>query len=90
MRLANTSVSADVSSPLGSGRRRVRAISASSFCSTRQLIAAAAPATRPMPSVPNTTAPIGGRPGTARNIPMTAVNTISATTRGLASARNCE
>ena len=48
---AKTSVGSDVSSPRGSGRRRVRAISASIFCSTRQLIAAAAPATSAMPSV---------------------------------------
>ena len=34
------------------GRPRVRAITASSFCSTRQLNAAAAPATSAMPTVP--------------------------------------
>ena len=75
--------------PRGSGRRRVRAISASIFCSTRQLIAAAAPATSAMPSVPKTTGIGGGTPGTARNMPIIATKTISDTTRGLVSARNC-
>ena len=61
---AKTSVGRDVISPAGSGRRRVRAISASIFCSTRQLIAAAAPATSAMPSVAeDTTGPAGGMPG---------------------------
>ena len=45
------------------GRARVRAMSASIFCSTRQLIAAAAPATSAMPSVANSdAADAGGRP----------------------------
>ena len=86
---AKTSVCSDVSSPLGSGRRRVRAISASIFCSTRQLNAAAAPATSAMPTVANSTTRAGGKPGVARNMPITAQNTISDTTRGLVSARNC-
>ena len=85
---ANASVSRDVSCPCGSGRQLVRRISLSMFCSTRQFTAAAAPATSAMPIVPNTTAPAGGMPGTARNMPMTAVNTISDTTRGFASAKN--
>src|SRR5436190_20764846 len=58
------------------------------FCSTRQLIAAAAPATSAMPSVPKSTGPAGGIPGTARNMPMTAVNTISDTTRVFVRAKN--
>ena len=41
-----------------------------------------------MPSVPNSTGPAGGMPGTARNMPITAVKTISDTTRGFVSARN--
>src|SRR5688572_13976657 len=57
-------------------------------CSTRQLIAAAAPATRAMPSVAANTRPGGGTPGVARNIPMIATKTISETTRGFVSARN--
>jgi hypothetical protein len=67
----------------------VRIISASIFCSTRQLIAAAAPATSAIPTVANRTTENGGNPGVARNIPITAVNTTSETTRGLVSARNC-
>ncbi len=38
-----------------------------------------------MPSVPQNRPPAGGSPGTARNMPTMAVNTISATTRGLVS-----
>src|SRR5687768_15621448 len=57
-------------------------------CSTRQLIAAAAPATRAIPSVAAKTRPGGGTPGVARNIPMIATKTISETTRGFVSARN--
>src|SRR5215813_298718 len=87
-RLAKTSVCAELSSPRGSGRPRVRAIVPSIFCSTRQLIAAAAPAASAMPIVPNSTALSGGQPGVARNMPMTAVNTISVTTRGFVSERN--
>src|SRR2546421_7451017 len=85
---ANISACCVVSSPRGSGRARVRAILASIFCSTRQLITAAAAATRAMPSVPNSIGFNGGKPGTARNMPITAVNTISDTTRGLVSERN--
>src|SRR5690348_17492061 len=40
-----------------------------------------------MPSVPNTSARHGGMPGTARNMPITAVNTSSATMRGLVSSK---
>jgi hypothetical protein len=36
-----------------------------------------------MPIVPQISADHGGSPGTARNMPTTAVNTISITTRGL-------
>ena len=86
---AKVSVWRDVSSPRGNGRPRVRRITASIFCSTRQLIAAAAPATSAMPIVPNSTACAGGIPGDARNMPMTAVNTMSDTTRGFVNARNC-
>jgi len=40
-----------------------------------------------MPSVPNTNARHGGKPGAARNIPINAVNTSNATMRGLVAAR---
>src|SRR5260221_1531198 len=75
--------------PLTVGRPRVRAIAASIFCSTRQLNAAAAPATSAMPSVAAKTRPGGGRSGVARSIPITAVNTMSETTRGLVRRQNC-
>src|SRR5205814_5636031 len=88
MAQAKISVCIDDISPRGNGRVRVRAIIASIFCSTRQLIAAAAPATSAIPNVPKTTADAGGNPGAARNIPITAVNTISDTTRGLVNAKN--
>ena len=80
--------------PIGRGRARVRAILASIFCSTRQLTAAAEPATSAIPSVANSaanqnTGDIRRSAGTARNIPITAVKTISDTTRGLVSCSNC-
>jgi len=48
-------------------------------------MAAAEAAARPMPSVPQTIAISGGSPGAPRNMPTTAVNTISETTLGLVS-----
>ena len=50
-------------------------------------MAAADPAASAMPAVPASSADSGGQPGTARNMPTTAVNTISATTLGLHSSR---
>jgi hypothetical protein len=82
-------VDAGETSPRGSGRPRVRIMTASMVRSTRQLIAAAAPATSAMPTVAANTIPAGGNPGVARNMPITAQNTISDTTRGFARARNC-
>ena len=49
-------------------------------------IAAAAPATRPMPSVPAKRICGGTMPGVARNMPITAVKTMRETTRGFVSA----
>ena len=49
------------------------------------VIAAAAPATNAIPIVPASKGVSAGRPGTANNMPMTAQNTISDTTRGLVS-----
>ena len=65
----------------------VRAICSSKRRSRTWLIAAALEAASPMPIVPKTSAPSGGRPGTARNMPTTAVNTISDTTFGLPSSK---
>jgi hypothetical protein len=63
-------------------------MTASIFCSTRQLIAAAPPATSAIPMVPANIRSTGSQlpRGTARNIPMTAQKTISDTTRGLVSS----
>src|SRR5712691_3233865 len=85
---ANASVSSDVSSPRGRGLARVRVMTASIFCSTRQFTAAAAPATSQMPMVAESTSLGGTMPGTARNMPMTAQKTINDTTRGLVRLRN--
>ena len=77
------SVCALVRSPLAVGRQEVRAILASMCCSTMQLNAAAAPATSQMPAVAASATFMSGTPGTASNMPITAQNTISCTTRGL-------
>jgi hypothetical protein len=82
---ANIMVCSGLTSPRGSGRQRVRRIIASSFCSTRQLTAAAAPATNAMPSVPAISTCAGTITGVARNMPITAVKTMSDTTRGFVS-----
>src|SRR5450631_425482 len=78
----------EVMVPMTVGRPRVRAIAASIFCSTRQLNAAAAPATSAIPSVAKKMRPGAGKPGDASSIPMTAVNTISETTRGFVRRQN--
>src|SRR6266705_1358070 len=85
---ANASVCSDVSSPRGKGLARVRVMTASILCSTRQFTAAAAPATSQMPMVAARRSFGGTMPGTARNMPMTAQNTINDTTRGLVRLRN--
>ena len=84
--IENASVCVLVSSPFAVGRHAVRAIFASMCCSTRQLKAAAAEATSQMPMVAASAVRQSGRPGTASNMPMTAQNTMSCTTRGLVSA----
>jgi hypothetical protein len=71
------------------GRQAVRFMRASMPCSTRQLKAAAAPATSQMPGTGRAPcaalAPVG-TPGTASSMPITAQKTMSWTTRGLVSA----
>src|SRR6478672_9599828 len=86
---ANTSACRGVRVPETSGRHDVRAICASMRLSSNWLIAAALDAASQMPNVPNNAGRSGGRPGTARNMPITAVNTISATTRGLVRLQYC-
>src|SRR5712691_355993 len=85
---ANARVWAEVSSPRGKGLARVRLMTASIFCSTRQFTAAAAPATSQMPVVAASRSFGGTMPGVARNMPITAQNTMSDTTRGLVRLRN--
>ena len=85
----NASACRSDSCPLAVGRQAVRFILASMVFSTRQLKAAAAPATSQMPA--QATAMVSnwdavGRPGTASTMPISAQNTISCTTRGLVSA----
>src|SRR6266581_1628094 len=63
-------------------------MTASIFCSTKQFTAAAAPATSQIPIVAASSNPGGTMPGAARNMPMTAQNTINDTTRGLVRLRN--
>ena len=70
-----------------SGRWRVRAMRASTFRSTKWLIAAAEPATKAMPSEPNSRISQGTMPGVASNMPTMAVKVIKATTRGLVNSR---
>jgi len=85
----NTSACRSLSSPRAVGRQAVRFIFASMPFSTRQLKAAAAPATSQMPMQATTarfTSAHEGSPGTASTMPISAQNTISCTTRGLVSA----
>jgi hypothetical protein len=86
MAVANNTDSAVVSVPVTSGRPQVRAMRASMLRSMIWFTAAADAACRAMPSVPQNRADSGGSPGTARNMPTIAVNTISMTTRGLHSS----
>ncbi|MCY1300887.1 hypothetical protein D9M70_504730 [compost metagenome] len=65
----NTSVCGVVISPVADGRQAVRRISASTFCSTRQLMAKAAPASSQMPAAPPISTRHGTMPGVARNMP---------------------
>ncbi len=82
MRRTGDRTCAVVIEPRTVGRPRVRAIMASNFCSTRQLNAAAAPATSAMPRVAKNMVAAGGTPGAASSMPITAVKTMSETTRG--------
>jgi len=84
---ANASTCVGVSEPVASGRCAVRAMTLSMRWSIRWFSAAAEAAASQMPRLPAIVWRRGGSPGTARNIPMTAVKTISATTRGLVSSR---
>ena len=82
-------ICAGVIVPVTVGRPRVRAITASTLCSTRQLKAAAAPATSAIPRVAAASSPAGGSVGEASSMPITAVKTMSETTRGFVRRQNC-
>src|SRR5471030_3116033 len=86
----NSRICAGVISPRAEGRHAVRRIIASIFCSIRQLMANAAPASSQMPTVPPINTVQGTIPGVDKNMPMTAQNTASCVTRGLVSAMYCE
>ncbi len=88
----NTSACRSLSSPRAVGRQAVRFMRASMPFSTRQLKAAAAPATNQMPALASTMRSASaqlGTPGTASTMPIRAQNTMSWITRGLVSALNC-
>jgi hypothetical protein len=72
---------------MGRGLPLVLAIRASIFSSIKQLKAAAAPDTKPIPRIELINTLNGTIPGVDRNIPITAVKTIKAFTRGLQSAK---
>src|SRR5580698_4589228 len=86
----NSRICEVVISPRADGRHDVRRIFASIFCSIRQLMANAAPASSQMPTVPPINTVHGTMPGVDRNMPMTAQNTASCVTRGLVNAMYCE
>ena len=73
--------------PIGKGLPRVLAIRASIFSSIKQLKAAAAPDTKPIPRIALINTFHGTMPGVDKNIPITAVKTIKAFTLGLQSAK---
>ena len=75
--------------PEGNGLHAVRAILASIWASTKQLMAAAAMATRVIPKVASKSNPKGGTSGKASSMPITAQKEISMLTLGLVSARYC-
>jgi len=83
----NTITWAEEIVPLAVARLAVRNMRASICCSIRQFTANAAAASSQMPMVAATTLPISGKPGVARNMPITAQNTASCVTRGLVSTR---
>jgi len=72
---------------MGNGLPRVRAIRASIFSSIKQLKAAAAPDTNPIPRIELINTFRGTMLGVDKNIPITAVKTIKAFTLGLQSEK---
>ena len=80
---AKIEVCDEESFPVTVGLPFVLAITASIFCSIRQLKAAAAPDTKLIPIIEANKISTGTIPGVAKNIPITAVNTIKAVTLGL-------
>lgn len=88
----NIKACASESSPVAVGRHAVRRILASRVFSTKQLNAAAAPATNQIPKQAQkmrSQASNEGKPGMAKTMPIKAQNTMSWITRGLVSALYC-
>src|SRR5690625_1231365 len=69
--------------PRAVARRAVRAMRASTSCSIRQLMANAAAANNQIPMVASNTRRGLGKPGLAKNMPITAQKTANWVTRGL-------
>ncbi|MOA37409.1 hypothetical protein D3C78_1589980 [compost metagenome] len=84
---AKPSAAAGDRRPAVTGRLCVRAMIESMRRSTTWLTAAAAPAHRPMPRLPNTSTGQATPARVARNMPTKDVISISSTTRGLVSSR---
>jgi hypothetical protein len=76
-------VRSDDNCPVPIGLPFVLAITASIFCSIKQLKAAAAHDTKPMPRIELSNTLNGTIPGADKNIPITAVKTIRELTRNL-------
>ena len=81
--MAKTKVSCWVIFPVAKGLPLVLAIRESIFSSIKQLKAAAAPETKPIPKIEAIKISIGTIAGVDKNMPITAVNTIKALTLGL-------
>ena len=73
--------------PAAVPRLAVRSILASTCCSIKQLMAKAAAANNQIPTVAQATLDRSGKPGVARNIPITAQKTANWVTRGLVSTQ---
>ena len=84
---ARTNVSCWLIFPVPRGLARVLAIFLSILSSIRQLNAADAAATKPIPKMPDNKISHGTIPGVLKNIPITAVKTISELTLNLQRVR---
>ncbi|MCY1504773.1 hypothetical protein D9M68_389550 [compost metagenome] len=85
--MAKPSAALGETRPTASGRLWVRAMIESMRRSTTWLTAAAAPAQRPMPRLPNSSTCQATKPGVESSMPISEVISISRTTLGLVSSR---